>query len=124
MTPLAAIVFSKDRPLQVEAAIESLLSACQDTRNVTVNVLYLATSAAMRNRYERVRVAFPQVRLTSETGFKETLLAIVNASPHLLFVVDDVVFVRHWSVGQVVDALARNPLAIGYSLRLGRNTVY
>src|SRR5688572_5534864 len=78
----------------------------------------------MRIRYERVSAAFPQVRLTPEAGFRETLLTLVRTASHLLFVVDDVVFVRQWSVGEVVDALARNPLAIGYSLRLGRNTVY
>src|SRR5262249_24350208 len=115
MTPLAAIVFSKDRPLQVEAAIQSLLSTCQDAHNLTVAVLYLATSSAMRGRYERVAAAFPQMRLAPEAGFQDTLVALVGGSPHLLFIVDDVIFVRPWSIEQVIGALARNPLAVGYS---------
>jgi len=41
---------------------------------------------------------------------------------HVLFLVDDCVFVSEFALLEVVDTLSARPAALGYSLRLGRNT--
>ena len=124
MPPVVAIVFSKDRPMQLEATLRSLLATCTDPSLLQVKVLYLATSDAMNRRYERVAAAFPGVHLLPEKGFQETLLGALGDASHVLFVVDDALFVRAWSLGGVLAALERNPESLGFSLRLGRNTTH
>lgn len=43
---------------------------------------------------------------------------------HVLFLVDDNIFVRDFSVGDIVSAMEKYPDALGLSLRLGENTTY
>jgi hypothetical protein len=43
---------------------------------------------------------------------------------YVLFLVDDNIFVRNFSLHEIGNALATNPAALGFSLRLGRNTTY
>ena len=47
-----------------------------------------------------------------------------SGPPYVLFLVDDNVFVRPFSLAEALDALAARPRALGFSLRLGRNTTY
>jgi hypothetical protein len=47
-----------------------------------------------------------------------------SGESHILFLVDDNIFVRHISLQRLVKALHSVPKAIGFSLRLGRNTDY
>ncbi len=42
----------------------------------------------------------------------------------ILFLVDDNLFVRDFSLAGIAEALEMNPQALGFSLRLGRNTAY
>jgi hypothetical protein len=46
----------------------------------------------------------------------------LRISGYVLFLVDDSVFVRDFSLAEVAGALAQRPAAIGFSLRLGTNT--
>jgi glycosyltransferase involved in cell wall biosynthesis len=124
MASLTAVVFSKDRPLQVEATVRSLLATCEDAHDLTVAVLYLASSAAMGERYRRAAAELPQARFVAEDGFQPTLRGLLDApAPLWLFAVDDAIFVRPWRIEAIAAVLA-DPLALGYSLRLGRNTVH
>lgn len=41
---------------------------------------------------------------------------------HILFLVDDNIFIRDFSLSEAVQTLTQHPQAIGFSLRLGRNT--
>ena len=43
---------------------------------------------------------------------------------HILFLVDDNIFVRDFSISDCIQTLELNPEALGFSLRLGRNTTY
>lgn len=43
---------------------------------------------------------------------------------YILFLVDDNIFVRQFSLTDIVRALQHHPDALGFSLRLGRNTTY
>jgi hypothetical protein len=49
---------------------------------------------------------------------------VPSMESHILFMVDDNLFVRQFSLQVAVQALHSVPDAIGFSLRLGRNTTY
>lgn len=59
------------------------------------------------------RFSFP-----SDIGLK------LNDGRYVLFLVDDNIFVRRFSLREVCAALVASPKAIGFSLRLGLNTTY
>lgn len=121
---LQVVFFSKDRPLQLDAALRSFAWSCEDPEATQVSVLYLATSPRMEALYRRLAAEQPGITFHHERGFRETLLSMLEAAPALGFVVDDALFVRRWSARNALNALARIPEAIGLSLRLGQNTDY
>ena len=48
----------------------------------------------------------------------------VAGTSYILFLVDDNIFVRDFSISEVTQALGSVPEALGFSLRLGKNTTY
>ena len=122
--PLVAVVFSKDRPLQLDAALASLLLRCKDPERMEVNVLYTTSSAYQEGLYRQLALEYPGVIFRRERHFREDVLSLVAGAGFVAFVVDDALFVRDFSVGTVIEELAANDRAIGFSLRLGTNTTY
>ena len=122
--PLVAVVFSKDRPLQLEATLASLLLRCKDPERMVVNVLYTTSSAYQEGLYRQLSLEYPGVVFRRERHFRRDVLALVAGAKFVAFVVDDALFVREFSVGTVIEELESNASAIGFSLRLGTNTTY
>ncbi len=118
------VVFSKDRPLQLEAALSSFRRHCQDGEFVKVKVLYKADSSRMLSLYRQVAREHPAVDFVREGDFRRDLLLLLKGRDHIGFVVDDTVFVRRFSMREVVAALETNTDTLGFSLRLGGNTTY
>ena len=121
---LTCVVFSKDRPLQLDATLKSLFRFCRDISLLDVHVLYKASSSLMESHYATLRKEHTAVDFIPEKDFKEDLLALAGGAEKILFLVDDNLFVRQFGIGSAVRALDRTPDALGFSLRLGRNTIY
>ena len=56
--------------------------------------------------------------------FKKDIIDIVAASEYTMFCVDDTIFIDYFDVGNIQDLLRKHKKAIGFSLRLGKNTDY
>ena len=121
---ITGLIFSKDRALQVQAAIESFFLYCQDRGRIRLRVLYKASNQLHRGQYERLKEKFRDVSFVEEEDFKKQVLAVVAGCEYVLFLVDDNLFVGDFSLVDVVVSLQNNADAIGFSLRLGRNTTY
>ena len=67
---------------------------------------------------------FPDVTFMREHDFKKDLLACLIGHDYVFFMVDDNIFVKDFLLKDIIEALNRNHRAIGFSLRLGRNTGY
>ncbi len=121
---MVALLFSKDRALQLQAAIESFFLHCLDPGRIKLVVLYRTSSCLHARQYDRLKARFEDVSFVQEVDFKEQVLAAIGRFGYVLFLVDDNLFVGDFSIGEVIEALRSSPRAIGFSLRLGRNTVY
>lgn len=171
---LITLIFSKDRPMQLDATLRSFFLHCLDPRTTQVQVLYKASEARSAAQYELLKRDYPQVRfyaqkhfrrdtfnlldpfegrsriyrvltLTGAGGFRigtrpdlwlrrfidtprlslvRRLFPAVNPQAAILFLVDDNLFVRDFSLASILTSLSRNPAALGFSLRLGQNTTY
>lgn len=144
---IQAIIFSKDRPLQLHAALASFALHVSDADSVQINVLYKASNESFRHGYALADEELSKklkINWIQESDFKEDLLNVIQESrsasrkqriwdrltlkqprlrcEHLLFLVDDNLFVRPFCLQEVADLLSTNPEAIGFSLRVGRNT--
>ncbi len=141
------LIFSKDRPLQLHGTLESLRLRCRESAALPVSVICKASEAAYADGYDILKKEFGgrlQVEWIMETDFKKDLLAQVEdpgsagrgllhrlllrrpgvRRPHVMFLVDDNLFIRDFSMQQVVRKLDATPSSIGFSLRVGKNTSY
>jgi hypothetical protein len=121
---IRGIVFSKDRPLQLEATLASYHRRCLDADSIELCVLYTCSTDAQLAAYETLAREYPLAKFVRETDFRSDVLTLVQGCQSVMFLVDDTIFVQPFALAQVRAALAQNPEAIGFSLRLGRNTTY
>ena len=118
---MRGLVFSKDRAMQLQAGIESFLLHCRDAGALRLSVLYKASDATHQRQYDTLASRFPQVRFISEINFRWQVLQLLNTCRHILFLVDDNLFVREFRLDSILESLRQNGDALGFSLRLGRN---
>ncbi|HTZ39799.1 MAG TPA: tetratricopeptide repeat protein [Syntrophales bacterium] len=118
------ILFSKDRAMQLDCTLRSFMEHCQDPGRTAMKVLYTTSDDRHENQYQEMKAAYPSIEFVRESDFKKDLLSFALPYEYLLFLVDDNMFVRDFLLGDVVEGLKQNGDAIGFSLRLGRNTHY
>lgn len=144
---IQTIIFSKDRPLQLHATLSSYALHGAGSGSVPVSIIYKASNDDFARGYalvaEQLSTLLP-INWIQETSFKADLLLLlqqpqsasrrqrvwrfltrrraVPRTDHVLFLVDDNLFVRPFCLNEIAEALAGHPDAIGFSLRLGRNT--
>ncbi len=115
---VSIIVFSKGRPMQMHAYLESLLKF-SDARQEMVTVLYCETEGI---RYGKLMQQFPQVTWRKENKFETDLKQIIaDAGEYIMFGCDDVVFTRPFSLQKAREYLGAHEQVFGYSMRLGGN---
>lgn len=144
---IQAIIFSKDRPLQLHATLASFALHASDASEIQINVLCRASNEAYGLGYSKVAEELAgqlQINWIQEFDFKADLLACIQQpdagsrrqrlwnrltfrhprlnTDHLLFLVDDNLFIRPFCLQEIADTLNTYPDAIGFSLRVGRNT--
>jgi hypothetical protein len=156
---IRAVVFSRDRAMQLDAALASFSTQCAEADAVSITVLYAASSLTFERQYEVLEKSWPgalRITFRRERDFRADLLGILGAdkrgsrgprrlpsrlrgiltgdgrprrgsgdvASYVLLLVDDNVFCRPFSIASATRALDARPRAIGFSLRLGRNTTY
>jgi len=117
MDTLRAIVFSRDRAMQLDAFLHSVELHVPDLFGELV-VLYRATDEAFASGYERLRAERPSVTWVAESSFRDDLLALRGDERFLVFHTDDDLYFR--SVG----AFELRDDEVCFTLRLGLNTTY
>ncbi len=115
---ISIIVFTKGRPLQMHAYLESLLKF-SDAEQEMITALYCETENIS---YEKLMKSFPNVNWVKESRFEADLKRITaDAGEYIMFGCDDVVFTRSFRLKAAVEYLGANPQVFGYSMRLGAN---
>jgi GT2 family glycosyltransferase len=119
---ISCVVFSKNRPLQLDATLASLDLSVSDLGQARVTVLYAASTPFFAAQYRIVGLDHPNVKFRREGDFKSDLVELVAGLPFVLFVVDDTIFVGEASLEAGVSILQSDRSCVGFSYRLGRNT--
>jgi len=121
---IVGLIFSKDRAMQLRAALESFFLHCADSERIKLFVLYQVSNQLHQRQYNNLKKDFANITFIKETNFKQQLFAIVEGFEYVLFLVDDNLFVKDFCLADVIKSLRENNDAIGFSLRLGKNTNY
>ncbi len=137
---IRVVVFSRDRALQLQATLASLRLQAPDAAEASVSVLYRVTTDRHARQYDRLATELAaSARFVREEDFRAQLLDLLGAPSggskpgsrqddrsqgrdHCMFLVDDSLFVHPFGLQDTADALDSNRDALGFSLRLGRNT--
>jgi hypothetical protein len=115
---ISVICFSKDRPLQLEAYLQSLIfySGLPSER---ISVLYADSTEIS---YDFLRQRYPDINWRRESSFYSDLLDLVRVSQnYVLLGCDDVFFTDHFDLNVAMERLADDATLFGFSLRLGLN---
>lgn len=114
----SVIVFSKDRPLQLHAYLESLI-AMSEIEQKDISVLYCEKNEIS---YSKVRKYFHAVNWIRETEFDTQLRRIVaDAGNYIMFGCDDVIFTHKFCIREIELFLNNTKDVLGITLRLGNN---
>jgi len=116
-------VFSKDRPMQLDACLRSLHRHCPDIDDMDVKVLWTVSDTKHKEGYLFVAPQV-EVEMVYETVFDKDLLDMVDGYEYVMFLTDDTIFVRDFKLSDVRYELGFWKDSIGMSLRLGWNTVH
>jgi len=115
---LTVLCFSKDRPLQLHAYLESLIHY-SGIPQADITVLYKETAPIL---YDQLIAAFPCVTWWKETDFRADLCKIVaGARDYILLGCDDVVYLEEWEPEHCMDMLIAHQEVVAVGLRVGRN---
>jgi hypothetical protein len=115
------LIFSKDRPLQLTALLDSISSY---TKIANINILYLASSEDSQKAYDNMIGLYSQHSFIKECDFHRQTRDIINNYKYIVFMVDDSLIVRKFSINDCIRILENNDNVIGVSLRLGKNTLH
>jgi hypothetical protein len=124
MIDAVAVIFSKDRPIQLTATLETLKKNWVDLENTEVYVLYKNTTLQSKKLYRQIKHEFDWVKFKEERNFKTDLLDILENKKFVLFVVDDCIFTDNFNLVYICEDLEKIKNSIGFSLRLGKNITY
>jgi len=117
------LIFSKDRALQLQGTIDSLLLNIEK-KSPDIIVLYTTTDSRHELSYQTLIRENSQIEFIKESNFKNNVIDILDDYSLIFFICDDTIFVNKFNVNHLKKIFLDNYNAIGFSLRLGLNTTY
>jgi hypothetical protein len=118
---IIAIVFTKDRPMQLHALLESYFY--YTTNCAPVTIIYSCSDGDYQKAYDELATIWKNVVFVRESNFYDTLKSVLDSADkeRIFFLVDDIIFTRHYNLS---DIAAVNCKEYVPSLRLGKNISY
>ena len=124
MNKTVTIIFSRDRPLQLDLTLRSLHNCVDDFSVFDIKIIYKSSNTRFENAYFTLASEWPGVEFIPESNFKNDLIDSIKEYCHVLFIVDDTIFTNHFNVDEITKILDKNTDILGFSLRIGKNTNY
>ena len=122
---LNVVIFTKDRPAQLNLLLESM-KLCDFGKNYNILIIQKTTTRNTWFGYTMIRYPANVNRIEEGSGGIKDIL-INNAAwekPYTMFIVDDNVFIREVDTFPLCYYLSVNPSVLAYSLRLSPSYNY
>jgi len=117
----SAIIFSKDRPLQLHALLSSF---CFHVRGISdLYILYHCSTEEYGDAYKKLVSQFSEFTFVRESSFHNDTLGLLNRirGRKLFFLVDDIIFIDEFNVAAIQNIDLRSYVV---SLRLHPKVTY
>jgi hypothetical protein len=121
------IVFSKNRPMQLYATLESLLNRSnylEVHKEYKINVLYKITPEYTESYKKIIEIFRDYFNFVQEKDFPNDVIKILEKNEYILFLVDDTIFIRDFKFENIFSIFENIVNLIGVSLRLSLDTTY
>jgi hypothetical protein len=116
---VSILVFSKDRPLQLHATLESFAKRCHDSHRCDVSVLFYPSEEYI-DAYIELERLFPNVKFIREGKFYLDVFKFLRVrNKFVSFLVDDIIFKNDFSIMRAASLVSENRDVLCFSLRLG-----
>jgi hypothetical protein len=119
---IATVIFSKDRPSQLDTTLTTYEKYSLQRNINNEFIIYKTANERFEKAYKQVAKEHPNFKFIKETTFKINLYECIKNKKHVLFLVDDCIFTRYYSIKTICTYLDICEGTLGFSLRLGDNT--
>jgi hypothetical protein len=118
------VIFSRNRPLQLYALLESLHFYSDIKDHSSISVIFKYDDLYV-DGLEEIRKKFPHVRFVNQGNFKQDIMSCFSeASRFCTFFVDDIIFKKRCSILTMCGILDANPRILTFSMRMGMHLNY
>jgi len=118
------VVFSRNRPLQLDLCLNSLLYCCLDPENIGQLFVIYKNDKEYTYAFNTLINEHPEATFIAETDFKQNVLDCLKNRQFVVFVTDDTIFCNPFSVQDIAKKLDEYNRVLGFSLRLSCHTSY
>lgn len=114
------IIFSKNRPLQLYALLESLYQHTDSQKSANVSVIY-RYDQSFRASIDELSDKFSFVSFIEQNDFYQDVINCLKTTTNRFcaFLVDDIVFKENISLANTCHLLLSNPHILTFSMRMG-----
>ena len=119
---IVTIVFSKDRPLQLDTTLTTYKKYSLQRNINNEFIIYKTSNDRFEKAYIQVAKEHSTFKFIKETAFKINLYDCLKGNKYVLFIVDDCIFTKKYSINTIISKLNICEGVLGFSLRLGKNT--
>jgi hypothetical protein len=124
MKNLVVVIFSYHRPLQLDLTLRSLSRHDEDYGEPDIKVIYRCDNDRFKKAYLNLAKEYEQVEFIEEMVFQTNVTMAMMDYKYVMFLTDDTVFTKDFSITEIVTLLDKSKKVLGFSLRLGLNTDY
>ncbi|HEX3073735.1 MAG TPA: hypothetical protein VHP30_09005, partial [Ignavibacteriales bacterium] len=127
MKKCLVLISSEDDAFKLDGTIRSFFFNCADPDQCEIKILYKASAENNKKQYKHLaeeNAVLGNVLFIESRDFKKDLLWIVAPYEYCLFLTDDMIFVRGFSILDIISNLDLNSDMLAFSLGLGKNTIF
>lgn len=120
---MKAIIFSKDRAIQLHLLLESLEV---NANYFELEIIYLATNDEYQKAYDLLISRFTKAKFIKQSEFNKDVLNCFKSytGKFITFFVDDCIIYRPFDLKTALDILQNDEDVFSFALRMGKNTTF
>lgn len=118
------IFSSKDRAMQLDAAIRSLRYCCKDLAIIRKYIIFCTTSNIHAEQYRELQIDNPDFAFVEEKGAAQQILEMAGQSKFVTFHCDDNIYINTFSFSEAGNILDMDKNILTHSFRLAPCIVY
>lgn len=118
------IFFSKDRAMQLDAAIRSCHVHCESLPSVKKVVIFKTSSKIHADQYKQLQKDHQDFLFVKEEHVPQQIVEQASPFRFISFHCDDNLYIRTLSFSKATQILSKNESVLAHSFRLGKNIKY